>query len=92
MNEVSHDPQAMKFFLMNDGKESHLFYRKKGRDLLDFIHTYVPPEHRGRAIAGQIVRTARDYAAAEGYRVIPTCPFVRDFMEIHPEYEKLRSE
>jgi predicted GNAT family acetyltransferase len=27
-----------------------------------------------------------DYARANGFKVIPACPYVKRFVEMHPEY------
>ena len=54
-----------------------------------FTHTFVPPELRGRGIAEKLVRTALDYARAEGLRVVPACSYVAAFIRRHREYVQL---
>ncbi len=56
-----------------------------------FTHTEVPPELEGQGVAGKLVRTALDYARAEGLAVWPLCPFVRSYLQRHPEYQDLVS-
>ena len=56
---------------------------KYGR--LALIHTEVLPEYEGRGVGGTLVRFAIDDARRRGLRVIPTCPFVRSYVESHPE-------
>ena len=54
-----------------------------------FTHTEVPPEFGGKGIADRMARVALDTAKAEGYGVVPLCPFVRKYIQRHPEYQAL---
>ena len=56
---------------------------KYGR--LALIHTEVPPEFEGKGVGSGLVRFAIDDARRRGLRVIATCPFVRSYVESHPE-------
>jgi predicted GNAT family acetyltransferase len=83
---IEHDEQGHKFYTVVDGQEAHVTYRPAGERTYDFQHTYVPPELRGRHIADDLVRHALDETLARGFQFIPTCPFVRRFVERHGEY------
>ena len=56
---------------------------KHGR--LALVHTEVVPAYEGRGVAGELIRYAIDDARRRGLLVIPTCPFVRAYVERHPE-------
>lgn len=57
-------------------------------DLAVFTHTEVHRE--GQGIGGRIVQAALDAVRAEGTRkVMPQCPFVKSWIERHPEYADL---
>jgi len=56
---------------------------KHGRIAL--IHTEVLPAYRGQGIADLLARFALDDARRQGLRVIATCPYVRAYVERHPE-------
>ena len=56
---------------------------KYGR--LALIHTEVLPEYEGKGVGGGLVRFDITEARRRGLRVIPTCPFVRSYVESHPE-------
>jgi predicted GNAT family acetyltransferase len=56
---------------------------KYGRIAL--VHTEVAPGHAGQGVAGRLARFALDDARRRGLRVIPSCPFVRAYLERHPE-------
>ena len=53
---------------------------------VNFAHTYVPPELRGRGIADEVVRYALEDAERRGLKVIPSCWFVRVYVDRHPRY------
>lgn len=77
------------YFALVDGVKAHLDFRESGPHVLDFQHTFVPPELRGHGVADTLVQHALDDAKARGYQVIPTCPFVQAFLERHPEYRAM---
>ena len=59
-------------------------------ELIVFTHTEVEPEFEGRGVAGVLARTALDEVAAEGSRkVMPLCPFIKAWIQRHPDYMKL---
>ena len=61
-----------------------LEYRlKRGRIAL--IHTEVLPVHEGRGVGSALVRFALDDARRRELRVIPTCPYVQEYLTRHPE-------
>jgi len=63
-------------------------YRRDG-DTLVMHHTYTEPAWRGRGLAEHVVRVALDDARTRGLRIRPTCWFVADFVDAHPEYRDL---
>ena len=77
-----------RFELHADGEMSVLTYRISG-DRIRLIHTEVPRDQRGRGYADLLARAALERAARDHLRVVPLCPFVRAFLERHPEYNTL---
>jgi uncharacterized protein len=59
-------------------------YRLK-RGGIALIHTEVLPGHEGQGLAGELVRSALDDARRRGLPVIASCPYVRAYVERHPE-------
>jgi hypothetical protein len=66
-------------------------YRRKPGTIA-FVHTEIDPEHEGAGLGGVLVSAALDEARREGARVLPFCPFVRSYIEHHPEYVDLVPE
>ena len=51
-----------------------------------FTHTVVEPEQEGRGVGSRLARTVLDDAVARGLRILPRCPFIRAYIQRHPEY------
>lgn len=73
-----------RFEIPLDGHTAFLDYAEEG-DLLDLIHTEVPEELEGRGLGSRLAKGAIDYAREHGKRVKVTCPFVRSWLERHPD-------
>jgi predicted GNAT family acetyltransferase len=56
---------------------------KRGR--LALVHTEVLPAYEGRGVGSALARFALAEARHRHLRVIATCPFVRSYVERHPE-------
>jgi uncharacterized protein len=54
-----------------------------------FTHTEVFPGSEGQGVGGTLVGAALDDVRGRGLRVRPDCPFVRAYVERHPEYADL---
>jgi len=85
--DVKHDEQAGKYYALIDGLEAVCEYGPAGNGALNFFHTYVPPELRGRGVADELVRQALEDVLARGLKVIPACWFVRAYIDRHPKYQ-----
>lgn len=64
-------------------------YRLDG-GVIDLHHTEVNPEYGGRGYAGRLVAYALADARESGLRVVPSCPYVHQYMDRHPELDSLR--
>lgn len=82
--EVQHDEAKRKYFALVDGQESVCTYFPAGEKVLDFAHTYVPPALRGRGIAEQLVHGAVEDARRRGFKIVPSCWYVRLYIDRHP--------
>lgn len=63
-------------------------YRSRGAGR-DFFHTEVKDEFEGQGIGSKLARGALDATRSEGLQVIATCPFIKGWIEKHPDYQDL---
>jgi predicted GNAT family acetyltransferase len=82
---VVHNKPAQRFEAQVDGGLAVAEYVRAG-DTVTFTHTFVPEQLRHRGIASAVAQAALDTARAEGWHVIPRCPFIAAFIAEHPEY------
>lgn len=91
IHPIVHDLEKECFMLTVDGSECVLQYRKSvvGTNVLDYYHTYVPPNLRGRHLAEQLTIFALDYARRNNFKIIPSCSYVAHFISLHPDFQGL---
>jgi predicted GNAT family acetyltransferase len=53
--------------------------------VVTFVHTEVPPELGGKGIGSKLVKGALDQVQSDGLKVIAQCPFVRGYIDKHPD-------
>ena len=58
---------------------------------LVFHHTFTAPAHRDNGYAADLVGRALDDVRASGHKVVATCWFVAEFIDLHPAYADLRA-
>ena len=51
-----------------------------------FEHTVIASEFEGLGLASQLIRHALAETETAGLRVLPFCPFVRAYIQRHPDY------
>ena len=90
MPDIAHDAARQRFATETDGQTAYLEY-EQADDVMVITHTIVPSAIGGRGIAGDLVRSAVEYAKAEGLKVDPRCSYADGWMRKHPEYEALRA-
>ena len=66
-------------------------YRVSG-DSMVFTHTVVEPAFEGRGVGSALARFGLDEARSRGFAVDPVCPFIRLWIERHPDYLDLVAE
>jgi uncharacterized protein len=81
---VRDDREASRFEAVVDGQVAFLEYTRRPNAIV-FVHTEVPESLRGRGIATRLVQGALESARSEGLPVVVRCPFVRDYLQKHPD-------
>ena len=89
-NNVRDNTERHRFELDAQGHIAFSNY-KRADGVLTILHTEVPKELEGHGIGSALARGVLDLARASGEKVIPVCPFVKGYMDRHPEYADLRA-
>lgn len=61
----------------------------KVHDTVVLPHTEVEPEWEGHGVGSLLARRAFDDARADGMTVLPFCPFMKRWAELHPDYQDI---
>ncbi len=61
------------------------------RGRLILFHTQVDPAFEGRGVGSRLASGTLDDIRARGLKVTLKCPFMRAFVDRHPEYDDLRA-
>jgi uncharacterized protein len=80
---------AHRLEIVDGGATAFLSYRRMKGDTIEYLHSETPPELQGRGYASALAKFALERDKAAGRKVIPTCPFVKTYIERHPEYASL---
>lgn len=87
--QVADAPERERYEITVDGAVAGFAeYRLRG-DHITFVHTVVEDEYGGRGLGGTLVRAALDDVRTRGLRVVAVCPFVKSWIERHPDYADL---
>ena len=85
---VRNNTDENRYELDVDGHLAATYYRIAD-GVITFIHTEVPDALAGRGVGSKLIKGALDQVRATGLKVVPQCPFVRAYIEKHPDYADL---
>jgi len=88
VERVTDQRSEQEFTLAVGGHRAVAAYQLEGTTIV-FTHTVVPPEIEGRGVGTKLIRGALDIVRDRGLKVVPQCPFVRAYIEKHPETRDL---
>jgi uncharacterized protein len=84
MNDVINNTTKHRFELQVEGHIAASYYRLEG-GTITFVHTEVPTELGGKGIGSRLVKGALDLVRRDGLKVVAQCPFVKAYIDKHPE-------
>lgn len=89
--QIQHDEEEELFFFELDGEQGELkYYLTDG--VMDMVHTGVPYQMQGNGYGTALIEAALKFAKAKGYKIIPSCPFVEEYVDEHPEVRSMVAE
>jgi len=84
MQGVKHNEAGGQFEIALENGTAVLQYQRSG-ETIRLMHTEVPEASRGRGLANQLARAALDFAHFNQLKVVVLCPFVKLYLQKHPE-------
>jgi predicted GNAT family acetyltransferase len=73
-----------------DGELAGAAYYELDEKRIVFTHTEVDDRFEGHGVGSTLARFALDDVRADGTRrVVPRCPFIKDWIDKHPDYADL---
>jgi uncharacterized protein len=64
-------------------------YRMRHDGAVVFTHTEIDEAHEGRGLGTRLARGALEDVRAAGRTVVPRCPFIKGYIDRHPEFQDL---
>jgi len=89
--EITNNTEASRYELRIDGELASVAEYTPSGGRLVFDHTETLTGFRGRGLAAKLVSFALDDVKKRNVGVVPSCWFVADFIEEHPEFSELVS-
>lgn len=87
---ITDAPDEQRFEARLGGRLVGFAQYRRAADHVVYPYVKVEPAYEGRGIGGALTRVALDDARTRGLAVVPRCPFVARWMDLHPEYADLR--
>jgi len=81
---VVNNRTKQRFELEMEGHIAAACYEPKP-GIVVFTHTEVPKELGGKGVGSKLVKGALDQVRRDGLKVVADCPFVKAYIEKHPE-------
>lgn len=79
-------PTKGRYLIRRNGEEAELTYSVTSPTLIIADHTGVPDSFRGTGAGLALVTRMVADARAEGFKIMPLCPFVNAQRKKHPEW------
>jgi predicted GNAT family acetyltransferase len=87
--EIADNPAGRRYEGRIDGQLAGSIHYVEHEGRLVLVHTEVEPAFEGQGVGGRLVAATLDDIRAHGLTVMVRCPFVRAYLERHPEYADL---
>jgi len=85
---IQHNTEKRRFETTVDGHTAFVEYNLFNNGI-NYTHTEVPQALEGQGIAKALARHVLDYARENKLKVMPLCPFIKGYIDRHPEYQDI---
>ena len=87
--EVRRNAEGSRYEILVDGRVVGIAEYADRGEVLVFHHTEIDASMRSNGLGAELVGAALDDVRARGLHIIPTCWYVAEFVELHPDYGDL---
>jgi predicted GNAT family acetyltransferase len=87
--EVRDAPKRHRYEAIVDGRLAGFAVYRDDGGVRVFVHTEVFPKFESQGVGTALARGALDDVRASGRVLVPQCPFIRSYVERHPDYADL---
>lgn len=91
-SETRDVPEAHRYEITADGALLGFAAYQQSGSLRIFTHTEISEAVGGQGVGSQLAGAALDDVRARGLQAVPRCPFIRAWIDRHPEYADLVAE
>ncbi|GGQ34262.1 putative GNAT family acetyltransferase [Actinomadura coerulea] len=89
--EISDNAGQSRYEIRLDGDLAGFAEYERGEGALVFTHTEVDSAFEGKGVGSALARGALDDVRSQGLSVVPLCPFIKKWIDRHPDYHDLVS-
>jgi uncharacterized protein len=86
---VRDNPDEHRYEIVRAGELLGVIRYRAWPGVITLVHTEVEPAAEGQGVGTRLIAGALDDIRARGVRIVPLCPFVRDYLRRHPEQRDL---
>lgn len=83
---VVHNPDESRYELFLNGERVGFTDYRLGDGHILFTYIEVDPALQGQGLASHLTKQALDDSKERGLQIGARCPFIVDYLEMHPEY------
>lgn len=85
--QITNNQENQQFELLIDDHKAEMVYRLRD-DKIYLMHTSVPKEMENRGIGKALVKFALHYSLKNNLDLVVYCPFVKAYVERHPNWKE----
>ncbi|MCK0156748.1 N-acetyltransferase [Cellulophaga sp. F20128] len=85
--KIYNNTDKKRFEVHSNGFIAFAEYKLAG-SIISYTHTEVPKELSGKGIGSFMAKAVLDYALDNHLNVKPYCPFIKAYIDKHPQYQE----
>ncbi|MEV4002278.1 GNAT family N-acetyltransferase [Actinomadura sp. NPDC049753] len=87
--EISDNAEQSRYEIRVDGDLAGFAEYERGEGAVVFTHTEVDSAFEGKGVGSALARGALDDVRSKDLSVVPLCPFIKKWIDRHPDYHGL---